>query len=67
MPQTADGTVNINIVTSTSTPMTITFPAPPNFAIQVPGIQGPKGDQNVYVGTTPPVNPQVDWIWIDTT
>lgn len=34
--------------------------------VQTPGVQGAKGDQNVYVGPTPPANPQLNWIWIKT-
>lgn len=31
--------------------------------VTTPGLQGPKGDQNVYVGATAPANPQLNWIW----
>lgn len=47
----------------------ISVPTPGQVAttqIVTAGPQGPPGDQNVYVGTTPPVNPQVGWVWIDT-
>lgn len=29
-------------------------------------LAGLPGVQNVYVGTTPPANPQENWLWIDT-
>lgn len=44
--------VNVNATTGPST------------VIEV--LKGAKGDQNVYVGDTPPSNPQEGWIWIDT-
>lgn len=30
------------------------------------GLPGQPGVQNVFVGTTPPSNPQENWIWVDT-
>lgn len=33
--------------------------------VYVPGPQGAPGVQNVFVGTTPPENPQENWIWMD--
>lgn len=32
----------------------------------IPGPQGPPGVQNVYTGPTPPDNPEIGWIWIET-
>jgi len=29
-------------------------------------LKGAPGDDKVYVGPTPPSNPQEGWIWIDT-
>lgn len=34
--------------------------------VVTPGMQGPPGTQNVFVQDTPPDNPEVNWIWIDT-
>lgn len=32
--------------------------------VEVSGMQGAAGVQNVYVQPTPPLNPQIGWIWI---
>lgn len=48
---------------------TLTVPeanVPEVLQIDVPGLQGPPGVQNVYVGPTPPPSPEVGWIWVDT-
>jgi len=48
---------------------TITIPEanmPEVIEIGFPVVQGPPGVQNVYVGPTPPLNPEIGWIWIDT-
>lgn len=42
------------------------LPIPAPFSIMevtTQGLQGPKGDQNVYVSATAPANPQLNWIW----
>ena len=72
----ADGNV---AVTSTLASLTVTLVNPAGSAIEITdpgsvsvvevitaGPQGAPGVQNVYVGTSPPSSPQIDWIWIDT-
>lgn len=44
----------------------IEVPAPDSVVLHVPGPQGPQGIQNVVVSATPPPEPFVDLIWIDT-
>jgi hypothetical protein len=67
----AAGTVDsaeIDITAPAGAVATITVPdpaVPTVIEVEVPGIQGAKGDQNVYPQTTPPDNPEVGWVWID--
>ena len=38
----------------------------PVLKLTAPGPQGPPGLQNVHVDSTPPANPNVNDIWIET-
>lgn len=48
----------------TTGPMTLT--ANPSKAVVIEVMKGLPGDDRVYVGDTPPDNPQDGTIWIDT-
>lgn len=60
--------IDVNIVATPQVDI-ISVPealSPEMIEIDVPGLQGPPGLQNVFVGPTPPPNPQDGWVWIDT-
>lgn len=62
-------TVDVIEVLDTNSPSiieTLVAASPNTVEIAVAGPQGPPGLQNVFVGPTPPANPQINWIWIDT-
>lgn len=47
-----------------SSTVTVDDPAPQSVVVEV--MQGLPGVQNLYVGPTPPENPEEGWVWIDT-
>jgi hypothetical protein len=62
----AAGSITVTVVEAQNVGM-VGVPIPAPFSVlevATQGIQGPKGDQNVYVSTTAPANPQLNWIWV---
>lgn len=53
-------TLSVNTIASREVKST----TPDSKVVEV--LKGAPGVQNVFVGTTPPDNPQEGWIWIDT-
>lgn len=45
-------------------PLDLSAPAAQSVVVEV--LQGKPGVQNLYVGPTPPSNPEEGWVWIDT-
>lgn len=52
------------IVSGTEGSIVVEVSAVGNTVVETFG--GPPGVQNVYVGDTPPEDPEEGWIWIDT-
>lgn len=64
-PATLTSTTNeTKTVVVTQAPTVVT--GTPNTAVAIEVLKGKQGDDRVFVGDTPPDNPQEGWIWIDT-
>jgi hypothetical protein len=55
---------NQQLIVASQSPVLVTGTQQEAAVVEV--LKGLPGDQNVYVGPTPPDNPQEGWIWIQT-
>ena len=61
-----DGSVSLAVDVVPSVVTDVVVPQDPVVVEVLAGLPGAPGVQNVFVGPTPPDNPQEDWIWVDT-
>lgn len=61
--EVANENASVVEITNTTTQLNITNPTS---AVVIEVLKGQPGVQNLYVGPTPPNNPEEGWIWIQT-